>query len=76
MYGKVTDLGFQNHTITMEQTRILKVSVHDIHEEKVTILALVIAKPLDSNVKPTEYILKKGSYYKDGANLCDLNQLL
>ena len=38
------------HTIAMQQARRLKVQVQDVHEGKMTILALVSATPLESNV--------------------------
>ena len=47
---KLSDFSLGQHTITMEQARRLRVLVQDIQVEKMTILALVGAKPLESNV--------------------------
>ena len=47
---KLSDFALGQHTITMEQARRLRVLVQDIQVEKMTILALVGAKPLESNV--------------------------
>ena len=47
---KLSDSALGQHTISMEQARRLKVQVQDVHEEKMTILALVSATPLESNV--------------------------
>jgi hypothetical protein len=38
------------HTIAMDQQRELKVQVQYFHKEKMVLLALESAKPLDSNV--------------------------
>ena len=48
--GKLSDFALGQHTISMEQARRLKVQVQDVHEDKMTILALVSATPLESNV--------------------------
>ena len=42
---KLSDFALGQHTITMEQARRLRVLVQDIQVEKMTILALVGAKP-------------------------------
>ena len=47
---KLSDSALGQHTISMEQARRLKVQVQDVHEEKMTILALVSATPLEPNV--------------------------
>ena len=47
---KLSDFALGQHTISMEQARRLKVQFQDVHEEKMTILALVSATSLESNV--------------------------
>ena len=48
--GKLSEFVLRQHTISMEQAKRLKVQVQDVREEKMTILALVSATPLESNV--------------------------
>ena len=47
---RISEFALGHHTISMEQAKRLKVQVQDVHEEKMTILALVSATPLESNV--------------------------
>ena len=47
---RISDFALGQHTISMEQARRLKVQVQYVHEEEMTILALVSAMPLESNV--------------------------
>jgi hypothetical protein len=47
---RISEFALGQHTISMEQAKRLKVQVQDDHEEKMTILALVSAMPLESNV--------------------------
>ena len=47
---RISEFALRQHTISVEQARRLKVQLQDVHEEKMTILALVSATPLESNV--------------------------
>ena len=44
-----SDFALGQHTISMKQARRLKDQVQDVHEEKMTIIALDSATPLESN---------------------------
>ena len=47
---KLSEFELGQRTISMEQAKRLKVQVQDVHEDKMTILALVSAMPLESNL--------------------------
>ena len=46
----ISNFGLGQHTFTMQQARSLKLQVDNVHEEKMSILALVCAKPLESHI--------------------------
>ena len=45
----LTNFGLGQHTFTMQQAKSLKLQADNVHEEKMSILALVSAKPLESH---------------------------
>jgi hypothetical protein len=52
-----SDFALGQYTITMEQAKKLKDQVQVVHEEKMTILALVSATPLESNIDMVSVIV-------------------